>query len=334
MEYVKKTFSSFIKLERLTYCLSFLFLVLYLYIRQDVYLFVAIGLFCLLGLLIVINRRIKKEQVSTLIKHTDCIIERKPFEVIDGEGEISLLSHKLYLLSKRYFSVIESIEKEQMKLKDYIENISHQLKTPLTSMRLNEELLIEIVKDKAQKDMVESIYLQTLKMEQLVNELLVLALIDSNSVTFHFEKITVKEILQLVEEDLKFMLEEKDVQLNIMNDSFILCDPKWIQEAFKNIIKNSIEKCPHSVIDISVQEFDSLVTVIIHDHGEGFSEADFTHVFERFYRGTKNDYNGVGIGMALSKEIIEKHHGLIKISNNKGAVIEITIPKVLGKTKV
>lgn len=277
----------------------------------------------------------QKKQLEYLIDNADAIIDQKPLDIIDGEGEISLLSHKLYILNKRYHSLLEKMKQEQLELKDYIENISHQLKTPITSIRLNEELLLETIESSQQKEKIKQIYVQTLKMNQLVNDLLTLALLDSQSMEFEFHHHPIETLIEDVEEDLEYLLQERhmDIQLHHHQES-ILCDKKWMEEALKNIIKNHIEKNQNSVIDITVEEMESLTKIMIQDHGEGFLDEDIPHLFERFYRGKKKDYQGVGIGLALSKEIIEQHHGLIKATNQQGACIEISIPQLLAKKKI
>lgn len=283
---------------------------------------------------IVLQKRQKKE-LEYLIHNADAIIDQKPLNIIDGEGEISLLSHKLYILNKRYYSLIEKMKQEQIELKDYIENISHQLKTPITSMRLNEELLLETIESSKQKEKIEQIYIQTLKMNQLVNDLLTLALLDSQSIELQYNHYPIEILIEDVEEDLDYLLQEKQMSIQLHHhQESILCDKKWLEEAFKNILKNHIEKNEKSQIDIFVEETESLTQIMIQDHGEGFLEEDIPYLFERFYRGKKKDYKGIGIGLALSKEIVEQHHGIIKASNQQGACIEISIPKLLAKKKL
>ncbi len=99
-------------------------------------------------------------------------------------------------------------------------------------------------------------------------------------------------------------------------------------------MKNCIEKKSHNCIDILVEEYETIIHIIIQDHGEGFDEEEIEHLFERFYRGPKTSTTGVGIGLSLAKEIIEKHHGMIKAYNQDGAVFEISIPKLLAKKKI
>lgn len=303
--------------------------------KLDLFFYLLIYSLIVLGIQYIIKQYRLKQTLNYLISHVDAIVDQKNFDVIDGEGELSLLSHKIFLLNKRYHALIEASLKEQVQLKDSIENISHQLKTPITSMRINEELLLDILQEPKQHRLVKQIYLQTLKINHLVNDLLTLALLESQTVTMKFEHYPINVIIEDVEEDLEYIIHERDMHIVLHNThEDILCDRKWFGEALKNIIKNSVEKNQHSSIDITVKVHEALMTLIIQDHGEGFQEEDIPHLFERFYRGQNNDYQGIGIGLALSKEIIEQHHGFIQVKNQEGALIEITIPRLLVKKKL
>lgn len=335
MDTIKKAHPYLKKCLLIFYILSFLFLILFVKIKHDFYLYGLICCLILIGLIYIILDKRQNKQLEYLIRYTDAIIDQKPLDIIDGEGKISLLSHKLYILNKRYYSLLEKMKQEQLELKDYIEKISHQLKTPITSIRLNEELLLETMDSSKQKEKIEQIYIQTLKMNQLVNDLLTLALLDSQSIEFQYNHYPIEILIEDIEEDLDYLLQEKQMMIQLHHhQESILCDKKWMEEALKNILKNHIEKNQESIIDIFVDETESLTQMTIQDHGNGFLEEDIPHLFERFYRGKKKDYNGVGIGLALSKEIIEQHHGLIKARNQQGACIDISIPKLLAKKKI
>lgn len=322
------------KIMFICYLLIIIGILLALMLEQSVYLYISLISCIVFGVMYSVYNKRLFNQLRVLIYNCDAIIDGKKLNTIDGEGEISLLSNKLFILNKRYYALIDKMRDEQVELKNYIENISHQLKTPITSMRLNEELLLEVIDNEKQKEKINEIYIQTLKMNQLVNDLLTLALIDSHSVEFKYEDHSLEYMINDIEEDLEYLLREHNMNIRLNKDIHLLCDRKWLIEALKNIIKNCIEKNNDSYIDIYVQELDSLIEITIRDYGKGFLEEDLFHIFERFYRGKNQDYKGVGIGLALSKQIIEEHHGYIKASNNNGAVINIVLPKIFGKKKL
>lgn len=335
MDTVKKAHPYLRKILLISYCCSILCLILYILFKYEIYLFLLILFLIVMGICEYRLQKSQSQQLQYLIQNAEAIIDQKPLDIIDGEGEISLLSHKLYILNKRYYSLTEKMKQEQMKLKDYIEDISHQLKTPITSMRLNEELLLERLTDVYEKQKIKQIYQQTLKINNLVNDLLTLAKLDSNSIQFQFEDYPIELLIEDVEENLEYLLVQNDVQIQLHHhQEAVLCDQEWLGEAIENIMKNAIEKNPHTIIDVYIRDYEATTMIQIQDHGTGFLEEDIPHLFERFYRGKRNDYHGVGIGLALAKEIIEKHHGVIQAMNKDGALVEISLPKILAKKKV
>lgn len=270
-----------------------------------------------------------------LIQSTSNIIENKPIEtVIDGESSIAILSSHLAILDTRMKAMIERLNQEKILLKDYIEDISHQIKTPLTSMILREEMLLELIDDHEEKEIILSIYHQTEKIKDLIDSLLQLAIVESHSIQYDKKEYDFKDILDHINEVLAPLKERYDVQINMSHvDDFVYCDERWMSEAIENIIKNCIEQKAHSTIDIYCQKHSSYIEIYIQDHGNGFEKEDIPHVFERFYQGKSRKGKGVGIGLALSKGIIEAHHGSIEISNHEGALFKIILPYKNTKSK-
>lgn len=288
------------------------------------------------GVFLIVKRVFERfnQQLDYLINCSEMIIENnhQHLDIIDGEGKIGILSHKLYILNERFANLIEKINQEKLKLKDYIEDISHQIKTPITSMRINEELLLNQPLDQQQYDKINNIHIQTLKINHLIAALLRLAKVESNSIDYDFQEYYLYEIIDNVENILTPLLLKNNTRLNFSNNSLkIKCDFIWFSEALENIIKNCIEINPDDVIDIDSKEDNFQVKILIHDHGPGFETKDLNHLFERFYT-TKNS-QGFGIGLALAKEIIKGHYGTIEAKNDQGALFIITIPKIMVKKK-
>lgn len=335
MDTIKNTKTYLSKICFMNYVLCFLMLALYKITDINLYFYLCIITYVMIVFFYIAISKNQSKMMKLLIQHADAIIDQKPFCTIDGEGDIALLSHKLFLLSKRYHTLIWTVEQEKVKLKDYIEDISHQLKTPITSMRLNEELLLETPLQPTQYQKIENIYQQTLKMNHLVDDLLTLTKLDANSISFQFHDYDVEDIFEIVEENLDYLIKENKVAIEYhYHHEMILCDQLWLSEAIENIMKNFIEKNKNQKIFVDVDQYDSLTLMKIYDHGNGFLEKDIPHLFERFYRGQNNDNHGVGIGLSLAKEIIDKHHGIVRAYNQKGAVIEISIPQILAKKKL
>lgn len=293
---------------------------------------------CLSFVIIIIHFRYiqhLKKSLLTLIGMCQMIIEEKAetFPLIDGESYIAVLSSHLHILNIRMQGMLERLHHEQNQLKNYIENISHQIKTPLTAMFLKEDLLLEMTQGK-QHRIVEQIVFQTQRIQDCIEALLQLAQLDSHSIEYHKKDYLFSEIIDSIQEQLYPLMEDNDVHLKIQGENqMIYCDFQWMKEAIENILKNCIEQKPHSSIDITCLEKSSYMKIIIHDHGDGFIEEDIPHLFERFYRSEYQSHQGIGIGLSISQEIIQDHHGSIHTYNDQGAVFEILLPQKETKNK-
>lgn len=244
------------------------------------------------------NQNHKKKQMNYLIQCCDAIIEQKDFSIIDGESKESLLSNKLYVLNKRYHQSLKAVKKEQLKLKDYIEDISHQLKTPITSIRIQTELLLE----ENQNKKLYSIEHQIQRIQHLVNDLQTIALIDSHNIQYCFKEYDLEMLIDEIEEDLDYL--NPQIHLN----------------------KNS------TPLSIFVYENETTLKMMLQDQGNGFKKKDLPFLFQRFYRGENS--KGTGLGLYIAKEIIEAHHGFIKAYNQQGACFEIVLPQMKMKKKI
>lgn len=275
-----------------------------------------------------------KKCFQQLITTCEMIIDQKEqtIQVIDGESYISVLSSHLYLLDIRMKAMLERLKQEQNHLKTYIEDISHQIKTPITAMLLKEDILLEISDDKS-KHLVEQMIYQTQKVQQCIESLLQLAQIESHSIVYNPQLCLFDDLLITIQDNLLPLLEKHDVSLISEGETeLIYGDFQWLSTAIENIIKNCIEQKDHSYINIKCEKHPSFHKIIIHDHGEGIRKEDLSHLFDRFYRSEfQKDHHGIGIGLSITKGIIDDHHGNIHVYNDHGAVFEITLP--LKKTK-
>lgn len=270
-----------------------------------------------------LEQKNKKKQMNYLIQCCDAIIEQKDFSIIDGESKESLLSNKLFLLNKRYHQSLKAIKKEQLKLKDYIEDISHQLKTPITSICIQTELLLE----ENQNEKLYAIEHQIQRIQLLVNDLQTIALLNSHNIQYCFKEYDLEMLIDEIEEDLDYL----NPQIHLNENIKLLCDEKWFIEALENIIKNCLEK-NSTPLSIFVYENKTTLKMIIQDQGNGFKEKDLPFLFQRFYRGENS--KGTGLGLYIAKEIIEAHHGFIKAYNQQGACFEIVLPQMKMKKKI
>lgn len=244
------------------------------------------------------------------------------------EGEYGLLEEKVYNIKKNNDRYVEALENEKQEMSDYIENIAHQIKTPITSIRLNEEILNikhpDILLEKNQQSFQ--------RLDNLLESLLKLTRLEHNSIHFDLQLKDLNSLIESLIMDIQPLLNDIELQIKIEDCQFYY-DEQWLKEALYNIIKNCIEE-KVTKITLTNKVYRNTLQIIIKDNGKGIKEEDLPHIFERFYRSIEKKKNGNGIGLALCKEIIEKHHGHIHVYNDEGAVFEISIPLLDIKEKV
>lgn len=297
---------------------------------RDYYKFLAINLSFLtitvvILLIIYIRYNYKKEKdIKDIIK---CIeqINKKNYEIqIDSisEDELSILKNEIYKTTIMLKEAAENSSKDKLNLKKSLEDISHQLKTPLTSILVMLDNIIEDsnMEEKIRNDFIVDIKRNVLNINFLVQSLLKLSKFDANTVHFVKQENDLKTI---VEESIKNVstlcdLRNINIKLNIKENSKIICDDKWQIEALTNIIKNAIEHSKNNsniIINIENNNVYSMIEVI--DFGEGIAKKDIKHIFERFYKCKNTKTDSIGIGLALAKTIIEEDKGTISVESNK-----------------
>lgn len=297
---------------------------------RDYHKFLAINLSFLtitvvILLIIYIRYNYKKEKdIKDIIK---CIeqINKKNYEIqIDSisEDELSILKNEIYKTTIMLKEAAENSSKDKLNLKKSLEDISHQLKTPLTSILVMLDNIIEDsnMEEKIRNDFIVDIKRNVLNINFLVQSLLKLSKFDANTVHFVKQENDLKTI---IEESIKNVstlcdLRNINIKLNIKENSKIICDDKWQIEALTNIIKNAIEHSKNNsniIINIENNNVYSMIEVI--DFGEGIAKKDIKHIFERFYKCKNTKTDSIGIGLALAKTIIEEDKGTISVESNK-----------------
>ena len=304
------------------------------YLKTNIILLIIYTLIIFVIYLYYHNKDRKKiNEITNYIKE----INRKNYylDILDNnEDELSLLKNELYKITIMLKEQTENLKKDKINLKDSISDISHKLKTPLTSISI---LLDDIIKnpnmDKKTKDeFLYSIRKEVNNIQVLVQNLLKLSKFDANVIEFKNDKINVLSLLNKVVDKIEIIRELKGILINIDCDdkTYINGDFAWEVEALSNILKNSIEYSNNdSSIDISVEDNPFYVKITISDYGIGMSEKDLKNIFKRFYKGENSISSSVGIGLNLSKKIIEKDNGFIIASSTKdvGTTFEIKYMK-------
>lgn len=241
----------------------------------------------------------------------------------NGEDELSKLKNQLYKTTIFLKEQAENSELERKNLSNALEDISHQLKTPITSIRILLDNIQENpnMDEETKKEFINEISNQVNWISTLVVSLLKLAKFDAGIIVMNDKLCFVQDIINKVLENLAILIEIKNITIDQYIDEAIQikCDFNWQVEAFTNIIKNAIEHSKEGAkITIKVESNSLFVRATIQDSGEGISKKDIKHIFERFYKSENSSNNSIGIGLALSKKIFDNENAYISVESEEG----------------
>lgn len=239
-----------------------------------------------------------------------------------SEGELSILENRLSKLVSCLRDQADALKKDKLLLADSIADISHQIKTPLTSINL---LSASLARQIAAEDEAEGASLrqkplsdmraQIERMDWLVSALLKLARLDADAVKLKTETVPLDELIRLSASPLEIMMELKGQQLEVSAEGGAICDASWTAEALMNIMKNCSESMGEGVLRVRAGENPLYSEIVITDCGGGIDSDELPHIFERFHRGKNASEGGAGIGLALARSIIVKQNGTVKAEN-------------------
>ena len=226
--------------------------------------------------------------------------------------------------------VADNSRQGKLKLKNSLSDISHQLKTPLTSITI----LIDNIIDNPDMDkgtrneFAKDIKREITNINFLVQSLLKLSKLDADSVKFTNVNVSIAEIIKKSVKNVSVLCDLKNVEIEVKgsNKSKVYCDMNWQVEAITNVLKNCVEHSnSNSKILVNYEENQVYSKIEIRDNGIGICKADLPHIFERFYKGKYSSSESVGIGLALSKTIIESNNGYIDVESEvgKGSIFTI-----------
>ena len=247
------------------------------------------------------------------------------------EGDISTLKNDVYKMTIKLKEQTELSIKDKKYLEETLADISHQIKTPLTSMYVINDILSDNDLDKkSQIEFLNKNRNQLERIEWLVTTLLKISRLDSGMVTLKRDNINIKDLIKKTIEPIKIMAELKNIliEINIETTNFYL-DFNWTLEALTNILKNACEHTDNNgSIKIEVNENPLYLNIKIIDNGVGISESDKKHIFDRFYKG-KTNKDSIGIGLNMAKKIINLQNGEIECISkiNEGTTFDIKFYK-------
>lgn len=234
-----------------------------------------------------------------------------------GEDEFAKLEDEIYKTVTFLYQTKDTAIQTKNHYAENLSNIAHQLKTPITAISLSVQTM---KKDYNQKHL-DQIQKQLLRLTHLEEALLILSRLDAGTLVLQKEEIDVLTVLVLAADNLQELFSQSGTSIDIpeLGEMAITADMDWTMEAVMNLMKNGMEHNQGGTIHCYYQQNPLYTEVLIWDEGDGFSKEDIPHLFERFYRGQNAYEGGIGIGLALAKEIIERQNGTIRAKNYPGA---------------
>ena len=241
----------------------------------------------------------------------------------NNEDELSVLKNELYKITVMLKEQAENSAKDKINLKNSLEDISHQLKTPLTSITI----MLDNILDSPDMDLqtrnefIKDIYREIANIKFLVQNLLILSKFDANTITFNENEEKLEDIIEEAKQNVASICDLKNIQIILegKEDAKTTCDLKWQVEALTNILKNCAEHSNNNTkINVLYSENNMYSEIVIKDEGSGIDQKDLKHIFERFYKGKNSDKDSIGIGLSLAKTIIEKDNGFITVDSELG----------------
>lgn len=230
----------------------------------------------------------------------------------------------------------EFVRAERQRMGTYMENISHQLKTPITGIMLNLEYLLDTEQDQEKKERLEGCVKQLSWMSEMTIVLLRLAQIDSGKIWMKRKRENLTLLVEDCIDRIVFLSEEKNISIlkELCKNCILSCDAFWIKEAVENILKNAIEVTPQNgIIRVSLNQMMGFYEIRIFNSGKKLDKEYQELVFERFYQAENGKTGGFGIGLHLAREIARLHQGTLKVldTDEQGTTFQFMIPKVIAK---
>lgn len=247
------------------------------------------------------------------------------------EGMLSILTAEIHKMTIKLREQNSALCSDKQFMKESMEDIAHQLRTPLTSMMLLVEMLRDPNLTQQQKaEHIQELYSLLSRMNWLIDTLLGLSRIDAGAVRFREQEIECRELISSALEPISISLELKDisVDVNLKGEPSFKGDMQYFTEALLNILKNCMEHTPEGgKIVISAVETPIYTGITITDSGSGFGSDDLDHIFERFYRSGEPSKSGYGIGLAFARRIVTSQKGSLQAFNapSGGACFDMRI---------
>lgn len=248
-----------------------------------------------------------------------------------AEGELGVLQSEIQKMTIRLREQRQRLQNEKVYLADSIADISHQIRTPLTSVHLLAQFLSEPkLSEERRIQLVHEMYELLSRIDWQITTLLKISKLDAKTVQFQKETLLLEELVRRATAPLLVPLELREQQLTVVAEGNICVDCAWTGEALGNIVKNCMEHTPRGgEIKISATENALYSEILVADNGSGIEKEDLPYIFERFYKGKNSDDRSFGIGLALARMVITGQDGTVKAENNaeSGAIFTVRFYK-------
>lgn len=243
------------------------------------------------------------------------------------EGELSILRSEIHKMTIRLREQQQRLMDDKVYLADSIADISHQIRTPLTSINLLVQLISkpDLSEDKKRQHIIDLKRMLS-RIDSLITALLKISKLDAKTVQFKTENLSLETLVNKSCEPLLVPFELRGVTLRISAEGSFCGDLPWTCEAIGNIVKNCMEHTPEGgMVEVVASENPLFSEIVIKDNGSGIDKEDLPHIFERFYKGKNSSDNSFGVGLALARMIITEQNGTIKAENRNSKGAKFTI---------
>lgn len=295
-------------------------------IRYGLYMSAVCAVFLLV---IYISTRQRYKKIASLADDLNKILHGDMAVPIDkySEGELAILASEIYKMTVRLREQQQSLNDDKVYLADSLADISHQIRTPLTSINLLVNFLSNPeLTDERRKAVTGELYELLSRIEWLITALLKISKLDAGTVQFKSEHTPFCELINRSVAPLLVPMELREQTLDVKAEGEFCGDIAWTGEAIANIVKNCMEHTPNNgKVCISTADNALFSEIVISDNGVGIAAADLPHIFERFYKGANSDKGSFGIGLALSRMIINAQNGTVKAENNPDCGAKFTV---------
>lgn len=261
------------------------------------------------------NRR-ENKRIQELIDYLEKVnTGQEGVLLTTGEDTVSKLQDEIYKTVTELYQTREAALEARKRLAQNLDNIAHQIKTPITSLSLSVQMMSEAPSPEHLKEILR----QLSRLTYLEESLLLLARVDAGTLFLEKKEVDVFTVLTLAADNLQELFKKAGVSVSIpeSGEMLILADMDWTMEAVMNLMKNCMEHTlPGGVVFCSYEENPLYVQIRIWDNGTGFDKEEIPYLFERFYRGKNAKAGSIGIGLALVKEIVERQNGTVTAENS------------------